>query len=103
MKKILIIGLCSLSLAGCIATGGQAAYEVEPIVAPDGSVICCKATVHNTKDVDLVEVDFQKLADGSIKMTVKEKGVKASDAAAIAAETNKALVDAVLKKVPIGG
>jgi len=89
---LLLIVLC-----GC---AGQAAYEIEPIETNSGKIICCKATVHNTKDIDLVELDFETNPNGKTKLSVKEKGVKTN--AAIAAENQSKLLDAVTAIIPKG-
>tara|TARA_R110000744_G_scaffold55770_4_gene117878 strand:+ start:640 stop:954 length:315 start_codon:yes stop_codon:yes gene_type:complete len=101
-KKKLSSVVVLLVISGCQLTGGQAAYEAEPIEMNSGEIVCCKITVNNTKNIDLVEVNFEKSADGSVKLSVKEKGVNASDPAAVMAETNKNILESLLNKVVTG-
>lgn len=92
MKIILLI--IGVLLVGC---SGRAAYEAEPIEV-NGKTVCCKISIDNTKDIDLVDVQYEHKADGSTKLSVKQKGVKTN--AAIAAENQGKLLDAVTSIIP---
>ena len=100
MNNKLLVPLITL-LSGCSLMGGQAVYEVEPIITGTGKVVCCKVKVNNTKDIDLVTVNFEVDKDGAVKMSVKEKGVNASDPASVMAEANKSMVDSMLRMIPV--
>ena len=94
--KILII-LMVVLLSGC---AGQALYEIKPIEKKDGSLTCCEVKINNSKDIDLVEVNFKISEKGAIDLTLKEKGVKTN--AAVAAENQGKLLDAVTSIIPKG-
>lgn len=98
MKTMLMIVL--LSLSGCASLGGQTNYTVEPIVKQDGTVICCKATVHNSKDYDSLKFKFVMKKDGTIEAVLDEKGVNASDPAAVMADSNGKMLDAINALLP---
>ena len=103
MKKKLLVGalIASLSLSGCMMTSGTTEYSIEPIVTNDGKVICCKANIYNTKDYDKLKVRLTKNVDGSMTITLDEDGVSASDPAAVAAQNNAKLIDAVTVLIPL--
>lgn len=82
---------------------GVTEYELEPIVKDDGSVVCCKATVYNSKDYDNLKFKFKIAKDGTIEAVLDEKGVNSSDPAFVAAENNKKLLDVVSKLIPLTG
>ncbi len=92
MFKIITL---SILLTGC---AGRAAYEAEPIEVA-GKVVCCKISVYNNKDIDLVEVKYESKADGSTSLHVKEKGVKTN--AAVAAENQAKLLNIVTSILPV--
>lgn len=94
IMKTLILLITILFLTGC---AGRAAYEAEPI-SLDGKIVCCKISIDNTKDIDLVEVNYESYADGTTKLSIKEKGVKTN--AAVAAENQGKLLDAVTSIIP---
>ena len=83
----------TLILSGC---AGKAAYEAEPI-SIDGKVVCCRVVVNNSKDIDLVEVNYTS-SDKGVTLSIKEKGVKTN--AAVAAENQSKLLDAVTAIIP---
>lgn len=89
----------ALLLTGC-STMGTTEYELEPIVKEDGSVICCKATVYNSKDYDSLKFKFKIAKDGTIEAVLDEKGISASDPAAIGAENNGKMLDAINQLIP---
>ena len=99
--RILVLFLMSL-LAGC-SSMGVTEYELEPIVKSDGSVVCCKATVYNSKDYDQLKFKFKVDKDGNIEAVLDEKGVNSSDPASIGAENNGKMLDAINKLIPLTG
>jgi hypothetical protein len=99
--KYLIL-LFALLLTGCVNMG-VTEYELEPIVKEDGSVVCCKATVYNSKDYDNLKFKFKIAKDGSIEAVLDEKGVNSTNPAAIGAENNGKMLDAINKLIPLTG
>lgn len=103
MKKSLLISCAILALSGCISTGaGETAYTVEPVELAGGPV-CCKIDVKNTKNYDKFKFKYVKTVDGGMTVELTEQGVNASDPAAVQAENNSKLLDAVTKLIPITG
>lgn len=103
MKKSLLISCAILALSGCTLTGaGETAYTVEPISTP-GGLVCCKVDVKNTKNYDKFKFKLVKNTDGSMTIELNEDGVNASDPAAVQAESNSKLLDAVTKLIPLTG
>ena len=103
MKKSLLISCAVLALSGCLSNGaGETAYTVEPIPTNEG-LVCCKVDVKNTKNYDKFKFKLVKQADGSMTVELTEDGVNASDPAAVQAENNSKLLDAVTKLIPVGG
>lgn len=100
--KYLTFIIVLLSLTGCVSMG-VTEYELEPVVKPDGSVICCKATVYNSKDYDALKFKFKIAKDGTIEAVLDEKGVNSTDPAAIGAENNGKMLDAINKLIPLTG
>lgn len=98
MKYIIMI-LLTLLICGCTSMG-VTEYELEPVVQPDGSVICCKATVYNSKDYDALKFKFKLAKDGTIEAVLDEKGVNSTDPAAIGAENNGKMLDAINQLIP---
>ena len=95
MKRVLILGAL-VALTGCSTlTAGKAEYSVEPIELSNGSIVCCKVTVHNSKDYENLKAKIVKQSDGSITVELDEKGVNASTPAAVMAENNAKLLDVV--------
>jgi len=93
--------LVSLMLTGCISNGGKTEYSIEPIKTSDGSILCCKAHVYNTKDYKKLKFKFKKTANGEIEVTLDEEGVSASDPAMVQAENNAKLLEAVTSIIPM--
>lgn len=89
-------------LSGCTSMG-VTEYELEPIIKPDGSLVCCKATVYNSKDYDQLKFKFKVGKDGNVEVSLDEKGVNSSDPAAIGAENNGKMLDAINKLIPLTG
>lgn len=87
-------------LSGCLLTSGQTEYTLKPVVV-GGETVCCEATVYNTKDYEALQFKYTKNADGSMSVTLDEVGVSASDPAAVAAQNNSKLLDAVTSLIPI--
>lgn len=98
MKTATLLVLIFMTI-GC-ASMGVTEYELEPVVKPDGSVICCKATVYNSKDYDNLKFKFKIATDGSIEAVLDEKGVNSTDPAAIGAENNGKMLDAINQLLP---
>lgn len=103
MKKLrlALAVACGVALSGCMITGGETAYTVEPIAVGGGGVICCKVTVNNTKDYDKLKFRLDKRTDGSISVSLDESGVSASDPAAVASANQAKLLDAVMGLIPV--
>lgn len=101
MKYILLI-LLALTLTACSLTG-TTEYSLKPIETSSGELVCCEATVYNSKDYDSLNFKFTKLEDGSYDVELDEKGVSASDPAQVQAESNSKLLDALLKAIPLNG
>ena len=95
MNKI-YLALIALLITAC---SGTSAYTVKPIII-DGKKYCCELDVNNSKDIDSIDASFEQKADGSIKLVVKQKGVKTN--AAVAAENQGKLLDAVTSIIPKG-
>jgi hypothetical protein len=72
--KFAIILLC-FSLTGC---AGQATYDIRPFYdEASKQVLCCSATISNSKDIASVTVHVQKSADGYV-LDFSETGVGAT-------------------------
>ena len=99
--KIITI-LLTFLLSGCqlLTTAGRADYTVEPFVTEAGATICCKATIHNSKNYDKFKFTFKTNPDGSVDVTLDEKGVSASDPAKVNAENQGKLLDAMTSLLP---
>jgi hypothetical protein len=87
----LIILMAAALLTGC---AGVTQYEIE---TPDG----VKVTVRNTKDYDSYTLNARKEADGSYSVELRERGVSASDPLRASLDANKALLDRLMKFVPV--
>lgn len=98
MKKLLLVSM-AVALTGCGLTAGKSDYTVQPIVLDDGRVICCAVDVHNSKDYENFKATIEKTADGSIKVILDEQGVNASTPAAVSAQNNSKLIDALTSAV----
>ncbi|WP_321913606.1 hypothetical protein [Paraburkholderia sp. J11-2] len=67
--------LLALCLSGC---AGQAAYDIRPFYdEASKQVLCCAATIENSKDISSVTVHVQKTADG-YTLDFAEQGVGAT-------------------------
>lgn len=98
--KILTI-LFMLLLVGCSSNqSGVAEYELEPVTDDNGNTVCCKVTVHNSKDYEGISFKMVKKKDGSLQVELEEIGVSASDPAAIAAQNNAKLLEVLGRMVP---
>ena len=104
-KKSLVALAISGNLVGCSLLGnsGETGYSVKPIILADGTTVCCEVEVQNTKDYDKFDLEIEKKADGSLKLSLKEKGVSSSDPAAVAAQNQSKLIDAVGALIPKTG
>jgi hypothetical protein len=104
MKYKLLLAACFVFatslLSGCMMTSGTTEYSLEPLIV-NGEAVCCKAHVYNTKDYQKLQFKFKKNADGSMTVTLDEDGVSASDPAAVAAQNNSKLLEAVTSLIPI--
>lgn len=99
-KSLLSASIICLSLTGCVMTSGTTEYSLKPMETSSGELVCCEATVYNTKDYDKLKFKFVKNADGSMTVTLDEDGVSASTPAMIQSENNAKLLDAVTKLIP---
>ena len=99
--KLVIVPL-ALLLSGCqlLTTAGRADYTVEPFITDSGKVICCKAVIHNSKNYSKFKFSFKTNPDGSVDLTLDEKGVSASDPARVSAENQSKLLDALTTLLP---
>lgn len=98
--KVLLLLLFVVLLPGCMLTGGNTAYTLEPVEI-GGKPACCKITVNNSKDYDGFKFKLKK--DGDVlEIFLDETGVSASDPAAVAAANQSKLIDAVTKLIPVG-
>ncbi len=102
MNKLLFAFSFTALLPGCALTGGTAAYTLEPVAVGGGNVVCCKVTIHNSKDYDKFKFEIEKKPDGTIIVSLDERGVSSSDPAAVASENQSKLIDAVTKLIPVG-
>ncbi|PVX61213.1 hypothetical protein [Paraburkholderia unamae] len=67
--------LLALCLSGC---AGQASYDIRPFYdEASKQVLCCAATIENSKDISTVTVHVQKTADG-YTLDFAENGVGAT-------------------------
>lgn len=67
--------LLALCLGGC---AGQASYDIRPFYDESSKqVLCCAATIENSKDISSVTVHVQKTADG-YTLDFAENGVGAT-------------------------
>ena len=100
--KILAITLLAITLSGCslLSTAGNSDYTVEPFITESGATICCKATIHNSKNYDNFKFSLTTNPDGTITVTLDEKGVNASDPARVSAENQSKLLDALTTLLP---
>jgi hypothetical protein len=100
-KNILILVLLA-SLSGCgLFRSGITEYSLKPIENSKGEMVCCEATVYNSKDYDKLKFKFSKNADGSMTVNLDEDGVSASSPSQVQAENNSKLLDAVTSIIPI--
>lgn len=97
--KYFICLLLAVLVSGCVSMG-ETEYTLEPVVQADGSVVCCKATVFNSKDYDKLKFKFVKKSDGTIEASLDESGVSASDPAAVNAQNNGKMLDAINQLIP---
>ncbi|AIY65186.1 hypothetical protein [Pseudoalteromonas piratica] len=100
MLRLLIALLVTIVVAGCSSSMGTTEYSLEPMVQADGSIVCCKATVYNSKDYDKLKFKFVKKSDGTIEAVLDESGVSASDPATVNAENNGKMLDAINQLIP---
>ena len=93
MKCLFLI--CVLTLAGCasIEHAGNAEYSVEPFVTPGGAAVCCRVSVKNGKEIAYLEAHIEKTGD-NYKVDLVEKGVKAFEGQALAAQVFGATLSA---------
>lgn len=97
MKRKVLLALIAMSLPAC-STMGTTDYEVEPFQLADGSVVCCKAKVHNSKDYEKLKFKLIMKSDGTVEAVLDETGISASDPAAMNAQNNGKMLD-VMKAV----
>lgn len=96
MKKVILGVAIAACLTGCLSTtGGETEYTIKPIETSGGKLVCCAATVYNTKDYQKLKFKFIQKADGSMELTLDEDGVSASTPMAVMSESNKNLSEAV--------
>jgi len=72
---VIRVALLCCALAGC---AGQAAYDIRPFYdEASKQVLCCAATIENSKDISSVIVHVQKTTDGYV-LDFAEQGVGAT-------------------------
>lgn len=96
----LLIFVAIIGLSGCALTAGKTEYSLKPIETSKGELVCCEATVYNSKNYDKLKFKFIKNADGTMTVTLDEEGVSASDPAKVQAENNAKLLEAVTNLIP---
>ena len=103
MKRITLLfatALVALSVSGCasLSEAGVASYRIAPL--PDGT--CCEVTVHNGKEIAVLDAVIEKTGD-NYKVTLHEEGVVAFEGQRIAAGAAKTAASAAVKAAAIGG
>lgn len=89
--KFAITLLC-LSLTGC---AGQATYDIRPFYdEASKQVLCCAATISNSKDIASVTVHVQKSAGGYV-LDFSETGVGATAPITAQSQATTAIAGAV--------
>jgi hypothetical protein len=84
--------LLCLALSGC---AGQAAYDIRPFYdEASKQVLCCAATIENSKDISSVTVHVQKTADG-YTLDFAENGVGATAPITAQSQATTAVATAV--------
>lgn len=101
--KYLFTILFALTLTGCLSTSGTTEYSLKPIETSSGELVCCEATVYNSKDYEQLKFKFKKNQDGSIDVQLDESGVSASDPAQIQSQNNAKMLDAIMQIIPRSG
>lgn len=101
MKYLTLLLL--IVLTGCMSTSGTTEYTLKPIENSKGEMICCEATVYNSKDYEKLKFVFKKNAKGEMEVTLDEKGVNASTPQMIQSENNSKLLEAVTRLIPLSG
>lgn len=93
VKKVAVLCV-ALSVTGCqlMQPAGVAEYTVEPFRLSDGSLVCCKVEVYNSKDIGAVAIDFKKTGN-DYEVNVTESTVDASSPMGIQAETNATIAN----------
>ncbi|WP_174936605.1 hypothetical protein [Burkholderia lata] len=86
------VALLCLVLTGC---AGQATYDIRPFYdEASKQVLCCAATIANSKDISSVTVHVQKSSDG-YALDFSESGVGATAPIAAQSQTTEAVAGAV--------
>jgi hypothetical protein len=99
MKKLIVSTLAVLILSGCATGAGQTEYTIEPAEMSDGTTVCCKVHVFNSKDYDRFKFKLNKGADGSLIIELDETGVSSSNPAEIQADGNSKIAEAITSVV----
>ena len=101
MRKLITL-ITIILLSGCSSLGlnlGISEYSIEPVILADGST-SWKALVYNSKDYDSLKFTIEKGKDGTIKVTLDEKGVSATDPATVAAQNQAKMLDVFNRLIP---
>lgn len=85
----------TIILTGC-GTASKTEYSIEPIVKANGTVVCCKAHVFNSKNYDKLKFTLKKLADGTIEISLDENGVET-----LTSENNSKILETINKIIPV--
>jgi uncharacterized lipoprotein NlpE involved in copper resistance len=99
MKKLIVSTLAVLILSGCTNRAGQTEYDIAPFEKSDGTTICCKIHVFNSKDYDRLKFIYNKGSDGSLVIELDETGVSSSNPAEIQADGNSKIAEAITSVV----
>ena len=103
VSKVIISILFAVVMSGCsvLNQSGVTEYTLTPIKTESGEVVCCEATVFNSKDYEKLRFVLKKNPDGTIEVELDESGVSASDPVQIQTQNNAKLLDAVTSIIPV--
>ena len=98
-----------MALAGCasLRNAGVAEYRLRPYQDANGTERCCEVSIINGKEISSLEAVFTRGVDGSFRVELRERGVKAFEGQQIAADALRQTIDdavkAALKAALAGG
>lgn len=99
----LLAALLALFLQGCTSlnSAGTASYTVKPFMVGDRAV-CCEITIHNGKEIALLDATVIKKGD-DYTVRLYEEGVVAFEGQRVAAGAAKTAASAAVKAAAIAG